>query len=98
MAYTSRTGAGADPEHHEVVEATDARQGRWGRHMLWVLLAGLVLVIIALFGTWFSRAGDLEAVDAKSRATAEEGPQTTSTLIAPKNRETDVRPADVQPK
>jgi len=96
MAYTTPT----DPDHGPDVDATDARQGRWGRHVLWVLLASLVLVVIALFGTWFSRAGDLESVDHKARATAEEGGSTTTDtpLVTPKNRETDVRPVDVQPK
>lgn len=30
-----------------VVSATAARQGRYGRHMIWVLLGGLVLVVAA---------------------------------------------------
>ena len=80
MTYT--TGGEPDTEHGPELEATDARQGRWGRHMLWVLLAGLLLVVIALFGSWASRAPDLESVDYKSRAVAEEGPQTT-TKMAP---------------
>ena len=67
MTYTDRD---VETDHGPEVEATDARQGRWGRHMLWVLLAGLLLVVIALFGTWASRSGDLEAVDYKSRAIA----------------------------
>ena len=78
MTYTERD---TDTEHAPELDATDARQGRWGRHMLWVLLAGLVLVVIALFGTWASRSGDLAAVDSKSRAVAEEGPQATSELL-----------------
>ena len=41
MTYTDRD---IDTEHAPELDATDARQGRWGRHMLWVLLAGLVLV------------------------------------------------------
>jgi len=87
------------PDHGPDVGATDARQGRWGRHVFWVLLAGLALVVIALFGTWFSQAGNLESVDHKARATAEEGRSTSDTaLVAPKNKETDVRPVDVQPK
>ena len=86
MTYTDRD---TDTEHAPDLAATDARQGRWGRHMLWVLLAGLVLVVIALFGTWASRSGDLAAVDSKSRAVAEEGPQATSELLpARQNNET----------
>jgi hypothetical protein len=83
MTYTTDE---PDTEHAPELEATDARQGRWGRHMLWVLLAGLLLVVIALFGTWASRAPDLESVDYKAKATAEEGPQTESKLVPAKNR------------
>lgn len=79
----------ADTDHAPEIEATEARQGRWGRHMLWVLLAGLLLVVIALFGTWASRAPDLAAVDYKARATAEEGPQATSELLPAKNKATE---------
>ncbi len=59
-------------DHGPELEATDARQGRWGRHMLWVLLASLVLVFAALMGTWAMRSGDLAAVDHNSRVTTEE--------------------------
>ncbi|HYG25584.1 MAG TPA: hypothetical protein VD906_01630 [Caulobacteraceae bacterium] len=88
MAYTSRTGSNAE-DHHTEVSATSARQGRWGQHVLWVLLAGLALVFIALFGTWASRSGDLASVDARSRAVAEEGPQTSAALLPAKQEETD---------
>ena len=89
MTYTDRD---TDTEHAPELDATDARQGRWGRHMLWVLLAGLVLVVIALFGTWAARAPDLESVDYKSRAVAEEGPQTSSKM-APVKQNDDYTPA-----
>lgn len=92
MAYTSRTGPGSE-EHAPEIPATQARQGRWGQHMLWVLLAGLALVFIALFGTWASRSGDLQAVDHKARAIAEEGPQADAPLLEAKQRETDAVPA-----
>lgn len=90
MTYTDRE---PDTEHAPELDATDARQGRWGRHMLWVLLAGLLLVVIALFGSWASRSGDLEAVDYKSRAIAEEGPQSTSKMVPAKQND-DAPPAD----
>ena len=89
MTYTDRD---TKTEHTPDLDATDARQGRWGRHMLWVLLAGLLLVVIALFGTWASRSGDLAAVDSKSRAVAEEGPQTSSKM-APVKQNDDATPA-----
>lgn len=39
--------------------ATRARQGRFGRHMFWVLLVSLALAALALFGAWIWRADDL---------------------------------------
>jgi hypothetical protein len=54
------------------IEATDARQGRWGRHALWILVCSTVLAIVALLGSWMYRAGDLAAADAtKPPATVE---------------------------
>jgi hypothetical protein len=32
--------------------ATRARQGRWGRHMVWVLLASTSLGALALLAAW----------------------------------------------
>lgn len=52
------------------IEATDARQGRWGRHMFWVLVASTTLAAIALFGSWVLNAGDLADADMKSRPPA----------------------------
>lgn len=43
----------------EVLEATEARQGRWGRHVFWVLVISTTLAIIALFASWGMRSGDL---------------------------------------
>ena len=95
MTYTDRD---TDTEHAPDLAATDARQGRWGRHMLWVLLAGLVLVVIALFGTWAARAPDLESVDSKARAVAEEGPQATSKLLPAKQNDEGAPPAKTAPQ
>ncbi|HEX6860373.1 MAG TPA: hypothetical protein VF138_09295 [Caulobacteraceae bacterium] len=95
MAYTSRTGDNTT-EEHPVVEATEARQGRWGQHMLWVLLAGLALVFIALFGAWASQSGDLQSVDDRSRAVAAEGVQDSAPLLAPRQTEGETYPAVAQ--
>ncbi|MDO8298009.1 MAG: hypothetical protein Q7T19_16420 [Caulobacter sp.] len=54
------------------IEVTDARQGRWGRHMFWVLVASTILAVIALFGSWALSAGDLAEADAKNSPTAAE--------------------------
>jgi len=42
-----------------VLNATRARQGRFGRHVFWVLLISTALAAIALFGAWTWRAPDL---------------------------------------
>lgn len=41
-----------------VLPATPARQGRWGRHMAWVLVVSLLLATVALAAAWAWRAGD----------------------------------------
>lgn len=89
MTFTTPT----EPEHAPDLAATDARQGRWGRHMLWVLLAGLLLVVIALGGTWAYRSGDLQAADDKVRTAAEESHAPNSPLLPAKNRATETPPA-----
>ena len=94
MTYS--TGQDPDAEHGPELDATEARQGRWGRHMLWVLLAGLLLVAIALFGAWAWRAGDLRAVDDKARAVAEEDPPSPSRLEPVKQRPQAADPAPAQ--
>jgi len=68
FSRTPRTQPG-DETH---IEATDARQGRWGRHAFWMLVASTVLVVIVLFSSWMFRAGDLAAADATSTPTAAE--------------------------
>jgi hypothetical protein len=45
------------------INATRARQGRFGRHIFWILIVSTVLAALALFGAWSFRAGDLAAVD-----------------------------------
>ena len=96
MTYT--TDRDPDAEGHPELPATDARQGRWGRHMLWVLLAGLVLVIIALFGSWAIRAPDLEAVDYKSRAVIEEGGAASDSRLLPAKQREEAPPPATAPQ
>lgn len=50
-------------EPHVDVGATRARQGRYGKHMFWVLVASTLLAAIALFASWGFRSGDLAAVE-----------------------------------
>ena len=53
MAYSSR----------QTLSATRARQGRFGRHMIWVLLFGTLLAAIGLFAAWTWKAPDLASTE-----------------------------------
>ena len=57
MAPTTRS---TDPP---VMGATRARQGRSGRHMLWVLVFGLGLVILGFAAAYLWKAGDLRSAN-----------------------------------
>ena len=46
-----------------VLNATRARQGRFGKHMFWVLLFGTLLAALGLFAAWTSRAPDLASIE-----------------------------------
>jgi len=54
-----------------VLGATRARQGRFGRHVFWVLVFGTLLAALALFSAWTWRSGDLAAVDDTRESRAE---------------------------
>jgi hypothetical protein len=45
------------------LNATRARQGRWGRHVFWVLVFGTLLAALGLFAAWTWRAPDLAATE-----------------------------------
>lgn len=70
MAIFRRFSRARGAETH--IDATDARQGRWGRSAFWMLVASTVLAVAVLFGSWMFRAGDLAAADASSTPTAAE--------------------------
>jgi hypothetical protein len=68
---------------HPVLGATRARQGRYGRHVFWVLLVSTILAAIALTVAWGWRSGDLastephnarQAADAAQFQAVEPGP------------------------
>jgi len=74
----------ADLEHpHPIVNATRARQGRWGKHVFWVLVISTVLAAAALFGAWGLRSGDLAGVEHTKGATTTQEAQQYSTPQAP---------------
>jgi len=57
-------------EHPAKLEATEARQGRWGRPVFWVLIASTLLAAVVLFGSWAMRANDLAVADGKETPSA----------------------------
>ena len=69
MVYQSRPTLGA----------TRARQGRFGRHMIWVLLFGTLLAVIGLFAAWTWRAPAL----ATSAAVNDRQPSDSQAFKAP---------------
>ncbi|MEO8114959.1 MAG: hypothetical protein ABI655_11285 [Phenylobacterium sp.] len=42
-----------------VLGATRARQGRLGRHVMWVLLVSTLLAALGMFAAWTWKSGDL---------------------------------------
>ena len=72
---------------HVVLSSTRARQGRWGRPVLWVLLVSTALAALALFSAWTWRAPDLaRAPNGPSKAAAasfDSGPPAPQTRQQP---------------
>jgi len=46
-----------------VLNATRARQGRFGKHMIWVLIFGTLLAALGLFAAWTFKGKDLASVE-----------------------------------
>ena len=46
MTYSPRESG------HPVLNATRARQGRWGKHVFWVLVFGTLLAGLGMFLAW----------------------------------------------
>lgn len=75
----------ANTPHGPQVKATRARQGRWGRHIFWVLVISTVLAAVALFGAWGMRSGDIAAVEhTRGADTPAEAAQGDTQQTAPK--------------
>lgn len=62
-----------------ILGATRARQGRIGRHMIWVLLFGTLLAVIGLFAAWTWKAPAL----ATSAAVNDKQPADSQAFKAP---------------
>lgn len=48
------------------IEATRARQGRLGRNVIWVLIFGVLLTVLAFAAIWAWEAGDLASTEPKN--------------------------------
>ena len=53
-----------------VLNATRARQGRWGQHVFWVLVFGTLLAALGLFAAWTWRADEVTQPTRAERAAA----------------------------
>lgn len=72
-------------DHAPTLKATRARQGRWGKHIFWVLVVSIILAAVALFGAWGMRSGDIAAVEhTKGADTPAEAASATTEPTAPK--------------
>lgn len=67
------------------VGATRARQGRPGRHVLWVLVFGLLLVILGFVAAYAWKADDLASTGTDSRRSAATSELFTAPEPAPIN-------------
>ena len=70
------------------LNATRARQGRWGQHIFWILVVSTVLAAIALFGAWSFRSGDLASVEHNNGAKTPAEASRYSTEQAPARQNT----------
>jgi hypothetical protein len=66
---TEQIPPGAETKKAPRVSATRARQGSWGRHILWVLVISTALAAIALLGSMALNSGGVEGGGGQSRAT-----------------------------
>ena len=88
MSYPPET------EHAPVLNATRARQGRWGKHVLWVLIVSTALAALVLMGTWGANSGRLSSVEGNQRADSATEAQMGETIQTPA-RQNESTPAPV---
>jgi hypothetical protein len=89
MAISSRTTS------RPAVNATRARQGRFGRHVLWLLLVSTALAALALFAAWTWRSDDLARVDPNAGYQAADAQ--TFNQGAPMAKQNEVEPVPGRP-
>jgi Na+/H+-dicarboxylate symporter len=78
MALSSQETTRPALKGHPVLSETRARQGRFGRHVFWVLLISTLLAAIGLFAAWAFKSGDLAQTKARptpAEARAFDAPQ-----------------------
>jgi flagellar basal body-associated protein FliL len=66
-------------DNHPDLNATEARQGRRGMHVLWILVISLALVTVAFAVIWLSNAGPLS----DKHGAKEAQPSAAATFNAP---------------
>lgn len=72
MARTTSTTDETGEDVQVDLDATPARQGMRGVHILWVLAISFILAAAALFGSWAFRSQDLANVQPNNRADSSE--------------------------
>ena len=65
------------------LNATRARQGRFGRHVFWVLLISTVLAALGLALTWGLKSDELATTEANVKATPAEAAAVSAPIPAP---------------
>jgi hypothetical protein len=78
------------------VGATRARQGRLGRHVLWVLVFGLALVILGFFAAFTWKSGDLASTEPNNAREAADARAFTAPEPAPVNAQPYQKDASAQ--
>jgi hypothetical protein len=68
MAQSTYSPEEAEDQAPVDLNATPARQGMRGVHVLWVLIISFLLAAAALLLSWAYRSGDLARVDPNVRA------------------------------
>lgn len=80
------TGQATPDEHGVVLDVTHARQARRGKHVLWMLIISLVLVVAALFGSWATHAPKLQGAQRQNESQAQSTPFQSPEPVARETR------------
>jgi hypothetical protein len=83
MAPSTYSTENPETEVPEELDATPARQGMRGVHILWVLIISFMLAAAVLFGSWAWRSGDLHRADPNNRAQPNEAQSFDTTAGQP---------------